>query len=131
MLERIFLSPVSAKSLAANAQALLEHQKASWEMLAKGYASLASVQTRAIVLDDITIKLQFNPGRIASTGAKVDAKSIAQRKCFLCPGNLPDAQRALPFHDDYLVLVNPFPIFPEHFTIPHKDHVPQQIKTSF
>jgi ATP adenylyltransferase/5',5'''-P-1,P-4-tetraphosphate phosphorylase II len=28
-------------------------------------------------------------------------------------------------------LVNPYPIFPEHFTIPRKEHIPQQIKPFF
>jgi hypothetical protein len=32
---------------------------------------------------------------------------------------------------DYTILCNPFPIFPEHFTIPHRDHVDQQIPGSF
>jgi len=130
MIENVLIAPTDGNDLGASAHALLEQQKKTWEMLAKGYGSLGSVQTRSIQLDDITIKLQFNPGRIVSTGAKVDPKSIAERKCFLCPANLPPAQRGLLFQDDYVVLCNPFPIFPEHFTIPHKEHVPQRIAAS-
>lgn len=36
-----------------------------------------------------SIRAQFNPARIVSTGAKVDARSLKERKCFLCPENLP------------------------------------------
>jgi len=131
MLDRITLVPSDPSDLGQSAQSLLAQQKQSWEMLARGYGTLDSVQTRSIQLDDMTIKLQFNPGRMTSSAAKVDAKSIAERQCFLCPGNLPAEQRGLLFQQDYVVLCNPFPIFPEHFTIPHKKHVPQQIGTSF
>jgi hypothetical protein len=117
--------------LASQSHDLLQEQKQSWEMLAKGYASLDAVQTRSIPFDGFEIKLQFNPGRIISSAAKVDPKSIAERKCFLCPANLPPVQRSVPFRDDYLVLCNPFPIFPEHFTIPHREHTPQRIAPSF
>jgi len=74
--------------------------------------------------------VQFNPARIVSSGAKVDAKTIAERKCFLCAANRPTEQKSVEF-GDYEILVNPFPIFPEHFTIPHKEHINQQIKPYF
>jgi len=76
------------------------------------------------------VKVQFNPARIVSSGAKVDAKTIAERKCFLCTENRPAEQNSVDA-GDYLVLVNPFPIFPEHFTIPRKEHVDQLIKPYF
>ena len=77
------------------------------------------------------MKLQFNPGRYISTSAKVDAKSINERKCFLCPANLPEEQKGILCENEYLILGNPFPIFPEHFTIPNINHIPQQIKNNF
>ncbi len=120
-----------ADDLGSRAHALLQQQKQSWEMLKGGYESLAAVQTRMLEFDGFNIMLQFNPRRITSSTAKVDPKSIAERKCFLCPANLPPQQRGLLFQNDYLVLCNPFPIFLEHFTIPHKDHTPQQIDHSF
>src|SRR5262249_45289684 len=58
------------------------------------------------------------------------AKSIGERKCFLCDANRPPEQRGVRFGDDYLVLCNPFPIFPEHFTITHRVHQPQRIKNA-
>ena len=77
------------------------------------------------------MKVQFNPGRYISTSAKVDEKSINDRKCFLCPANLPEEQKGILYEEEYLILGNPFPIFPEHFTIPNINHVPQQIKNNF
>jgi hypothetical protein len=117
--------------LGAQAKALLEQQKTEWEMLRGGYENLQSVETRTLEFDGFVFRLQFNPRRITSSAAKVDAKSIAERKCFLCPGHLPPEQRGVPFGEDYLVLCNPFPIFPHHFTIPHRQHVPQRIASSF
>jgi hypothetical protein len=73
------------------------------------------------------VKTQFNPGRLISSSARVDSKSISERPCFLCPANLPPDQRGLLVHDEYLILCNPFPIFPEHFTISHVDHRAQEL----
>ena len=116
---------------ANKARALLAQQKGAWEMLRTGYDTLQSVRTKAFEFDGFQIKVQFNPGRMTSTAAKVDATSIRERKCFLCLENLPAAQRGIPCDGDYLVLCNPFPIFPEHFTIPTRQHVPQRILGSF
>jgi len=60
----------------------------------------------------------------------VDTKSIAERKCFLCSTNRPTEQEGIQL-EQYSILVNPFPIFPEHFTIVHNQHLPQQIKPFF
>lgn len=117
--------------LAKRAHALLQHQKESWEMLRGGYAMLENVETRTIDFGDFAFRLQYNPRRITSSAAKVDAKSISERKCFLCPGHLPREQRGLAFAERYLLLCNPFPIFPEHFTVPDMSHVPQRIAGTF
>ena len=122
---------VSGNNLACKAHALLLQQKGVWEMLRTGYATLQSVRTRAFEFDGFQIKVQFNPGRLISTVAKVDATSIKERKCFLCAQNLPPAQRGIPRDGEFLVLCNPFPIFPEHFTISSLRHTPQLICNSF
>jgi ATP adenylyltransferase/5',5'''-P-1,P-4-tetraphosphate phosphorylase II len=77
------------------------------------------------------IDIQFNPERIVSSAAKVDARSIETRPCFLCQKNLPPQQRGLLIDDQYIVLVNPFPIFPEHLTIPNILHTDQRILGNF
>jgi len=71
-------------------------------------------------------RVQFNPARIVSSGAKVDAASVKARRCFLCGSNRPDCQKGLPWCG-YTVLINPFPIFPRHFTIPADIHTDQRI----
>jgi ATP adenylyltransferase/5',5'''-P-1,P-4-tetraphosphate phosphorylase II len=113
------------------AKQLLKEQKKSWKQLRDGYESLKKIKTKTFQFDGFTMKLQYNPGRYISTSAKVDVKSINERKCFLCPANLPNEQKGILCEDEYLILGNPFPIFPEHFTIPNINHVPQQIKGNF
>ena len=122
---------VTGTTQADQAHALLEQQKGVWELLRNGYDTLRTVRTRVFDFDRFHIQVQFNAGRMTSTVAKVDATSIKERKCFLCTDNLPPAQRGIPCEDDYLVLCNPFPIFPEHFTISCRRHTPQLIRDSF
>jgi hypothetical protein len=122
---------ISGTTLASKAHALLEQQQGAWDMLRNGYDTLRTVRTRVFDFDGYQIKVQFNPGRLISTVAKVDAASIKGRKCFLCTENLPAAQRGILCDGGYLVLCNPFPIFPEHFTIASVCHTPQLIHESF
>ena len=122
---------VSGKGLASKAQGLWQQQKGVWEMLRTGSETLQSIRTKVFDFGGVQIKVQFNPGRLISTSAKVDAASIKERKCFLCSNNLPAAQRGILCDGEYLVLCNPFPIFPEHFTIPSLHHTPQLICDSF
>lgn len=109
-------------------QKFLTGQLADWETARNNYAALAGVQVRELNVCGVRYKVQFNPARIVSSGAKVDAKSIQERKCFLCPANLPAQQKGIPFGGHYQILVNPFPIFPRHLTIPDLNHTPQRIE---
>jgi hypothetical protein len=122
---------VSGNDLASQAHGLLQQQKGVWEMLRTGYDTLQSVRTKVYDFGGFQIKVQFNPGRLISASAKVDVNSIKERKCFLCTENLPPAQRGLHCDGEHLLLCNPFPIFPEHFTIPSLHHAPQLIRDSF
>jgi len=114
-------------TVAECASRLLQQQRSTWEMLRSGYESLARVQTRQFRLGGYQVRVQFNPGRLTSSAARVDDRSIRERKCFLCLRNLPEQQRGIRYGERFMILCNPFPIFPEHFTIPHVDHVPQRI----
>lgn len=109
---------------------LLTEQLASWETARNNYAALSGVQVKELNVNGTLYKVQFNPARIVSSGAKVDAKSIKERKCFLCPANLPAVQ-GIPFEGHYNILVNPFPIFPRHLTVPETAHVAQRIAPRF
>ena len=119
------------KDLAARAHILLRQQMETWPLLRTGYAGLAEVRTREMDMDGFTVRVQWNPARIVSSSANVDAESIRRRKCFLCAANLPAEQRGILFAGSYIVLCNPFPIFREHFTIPHTTHTLQRIGPSF
>jgi hypothetical protein len=109
------------------AAALLRQQQGSWEMLRINFGNLSQVQARQFRFGGYQVRVQFNPGRLTSSAARVDGRSIRERKCFLCLPHLPPEQRGVPYGDRFVILCNPFPIFPEHFTIPHVDHVPQRI----
>jgi hypothetical protein len=122
---------ISINDYSNAARLLLREQIKSWPELEKAYSSYKTSQTKTFQFDGFIIKMQNNPGRFTSSSAKVDEKSIKTRACFLCSANLYSKQKAIKYGEDFLILVNPFPIFPEHFTIPHKDHIPQTIKEWF
>jgi ATP adenylyltransferase/5',5'''-P-1,P-4-tetraphosphate phosphorylase II len=113
------------------ASELLAQQKLEWISLRDNYNALRDVKVRDFDFDNFKIRVQFNPARIVSSAAKVDPKSIAERRCFLCINNLPEVQKGIPFTKEYMVLCNPFPIFPKHLTIPKLAHEPQQILPHF
>lgn len=119
------------ETLSSQIKNLLDSQIVDWELAKNNYKGLESVKVKEFSFDGFSIKVQFNPSRIISTSAKVDAKSIQERKCFLCKENLPKVQTGIDYKNEYIILVNPFPIFPEHFTIPKVDHKPQRIKENF
>lgn len=107
---------------------LLGQQLYEWSLAAENYAALADVRVKEFDVDGMHFKVQFNPARAVSSGAKVDAASIKARKCFLCAENRPSVQRGIEWNNDYTILVNPFPIFPRHLTIPCNRHVPQVVE---
>ena len=108
-------------------QNLITEQLTFWETARNNYEALSTVKVKELNVNGVPYKVQFNPARIVSSGAKVDAKTIQERKCFLCPANLPPVQKGVPFKEHYNILVNPFPIFPRHLTIPEQAHVDQRI----
>ena len=110
---------------------LLDEQETSWPLLKTNYQSLTNIQTRVFTFDDFEIKIQFNPDRIKSSSADVSGNAIKSRKCFLCLNNLPEEQNGLAYNKHFLILSNPYPIFPEHFTISKRNHTPQTIIGNF
>ena len=109
------------------AAGLLERQKKTWPGLAGGYAALEAARVREIRGDGWIVKVQFNPRRIVSSGARLDPESIRERPCFLCLSHLPQEQQAILYRDKFLVICNPAPIFPGHLTIAHRRHLPQSL----
>ncbi|MFW5708508.1 MAG: DUF4922 domain-containing protein, partial [Bacteroidota bacterium] len=118
----------STPELQQKVDQLLDQQTRDWDLARKNYDGLNRARKRYIHFQErITVGIQFNAERIYSSAAKVDPQSISERKCFLCQAHLPEQQKWVEFGDDYLILVNPFPIFPKHLTIPHREHIEQQI----
>lgn len=107
----------------------LKQQLDAWPMAACAFKSLTSVMTRSLNMDGFPIRLQCNPARIKSTAAKVDSSSIRNRPCFLCSSYRPAEQFSRTFiaSRNYEILVNPFPIAPQHFTIAAEDHIHQDM----
>ncbi|MFR9166123.1 MAG: DUF4922 domain-containing protein [Dysgonomonas sp.] len=118
---------MSSKVTSKDIDKLLDEQLNEWDLAKGNFDALQRVETKDFPFGGFSVRVQFNPARIQSTAAKVDTKSIKERKCFLCPQNLPEVQRGLAFGEGYQVLVNPYPIFPKHYTIPTFDHVDQLI----
>jgi len=110
---------------------LIRTQLSEWELARLNYEQLRLVRTRSISFGSFDLVIQFNPGRIISSAARVDAKSIEARPCFLCEKNRPSEQHGVDFSDNMTILVNPFPIFQRHLTIPSVDHTLQRILPNF
>ena len=109
------------------ANQLLETQLPLWKTAQEHYEKLAEVVTTELETDGCKLMAQYNPARMVSTGAKVDAESIKHRPCFLCEVNRPAEQISSPLLKKYYLLLNPNPILPKHFTIPLRHHRKQQI----
>ncbi len=105
---------------------LVDDQLRDWEEVRLRTMSLRDVKIKDVTVDGIPWRVQFNPARVVSTGAKVDKASIAARPCFLCRDNRPQCQHIYQW-GDYEILVNPFPIFPGHLTIASCHHEPQSV----
>ncbi len=119
---------MNGDSLAERTKALFKHQLLNCNAVTEGYKDLESVQVKEFQLNGFPVRVQFNPGRIKSTSAKVDKKSIEKRPCFLCAESLLEGQVGIEYYKDFIILVNPFPIYEEHFTVPKVEHLPQLIK---
>jgi hypothetical protein len=107
------------------------NQVNDWDLARTNYSQLENVKTRSIPFEGFEVFVQFNPGRITSTAAKVDSKSIDARPCFLCEKNRPALQKGLAFEPGMTLLVNPFPIFKKHLTIVSDNHINQRISGNF
>ena len=106
-------------------------QLEKWDDARQRYQDLRNVKTRELTVGTSTMKVQFNPARIVSTGAKIDKQTLAERPCFLCEQNRPKEQVKKTFDGQFDLLVNPYPILPIHFTIPSVKHEPQLIRNSY
>lgn len=109
----------------------VHNQLSVWPLAAANFRVLKNAETRTLTVGGLQVRLQHNPARIRSSAAKVDKSSIAARKCFLCAENRPAEQMSMQFEGrkgrKYDILVNPYPIFPDHLVIARDTHSPQSI----
>lgn len=118
-------------SLVKDVDRLLESQAATWPRLARGLAGLRESRTRVERVFGRDVLVRHIPHRIKSTTAPVDAISVSQRPCFLCPWSLDPEEQGIAFGGEFKVYCNPFPILERHLTIVHTDHRLQRIAGQF
>lgn len=128
---RPYLMSKSEPDFRSLVEGLAEQQLATWPMLRDAVAGLARVEYKGLRVRGSEVLAQFNPQRIVSTAAKVDAAAIKQRPCFLCAENLPPEERGIAFGADFVALYNPFPVLPRHLVINSRRHIPQTIEGNF
>lgn len=109
----------------------IQAQLGHWELAGQHHHSLKEVQTKQVQIAGVPFVIQHNPARMVSTAAKTDAASIQERPCFLCKDNQPKEQDRLLLLNDYFLCINPYPILPQHLTLPSVKHRSQVIGQSF
>lgn len=109
---------------------LFNSQINEWELMRENYAALKIVKEKSFWFDGFKFKVQFNPERIKSTSADVSEAGLNSRRCFLCTENLPVEQKGILLNDNYMLLCNPYPIFPQHFTVSLLGHRSQSIQNN-
>ena len=106
-------------------------QLSRWPLACNNFRALKDVRVRELEVGGLTVNLQFNPARMISSAAKLSKEEIAKRRCFLCRENRPPEQIMLKFEGrkgkKYDILVNPYPIFPDHLVIAKSKHTDQSI----
>jgi hypothetical protein len=122
-----YLDKKQPDGFARTLAAFIRHQCATWPELKTARDHLQQSLTKKFFLTDLEICLQHNPHRIKSSSTRVDREFIEKRPCFLCPDRLYENQKALVYQKEWLILNNPYPIFPDHLVIAHNGHLPQDI----
>ncbi|MGN1234277.1 MAG: DUF4922 domain-containing protein [Candidatus Cryptobacteroides sp.] len=106
-------------------------QLSRWTLACNNFRALKNVKIKTMDIGGLQVKLQFNPARMISSAAKLSKEDIAARKCFLCRENRPGEQIMIKFEGrkgkKYHILVNPYPIFPDHLVIAMATHTEQSI----
>ena len=106
-------------------------QLSRWPLACDNFRALKNVRVREVEIGGLTVKLQFNPARMISSAARLSKEDVAARRCFLCRENRPAEQIMMKFEGrkgkKYHILVNPYPIFPDHLVIAMNRHVDQSI----
>lgn len=125
---RAYQADETDQSLDARVAALIDQQCDTWPLLRDGCDAFAQIESKRVRVQESEVVIQHNARRIRSTAASVDKASVENRRCFLCPDNLPQEEKGIAYGDDLVILCNPFPVLDRHLSIVHREHVPQQIE---
>jgi uncharacterized protein DUF4922 len=125
---RAYQEDETDQNFEARVAALIDQQCDTWPQLAEASVMFAEIVTKRVIVQESEVVIQHNPRRIRSTAASVDKASVENRRCFLCPENLPEEEKGIAYGDDLVILCNPFPVLERHLSIVHREHVPQQIE---
>jgi len=109
----------------------IHDQLSRWPLACGNFRALKNVEKKSFEIGGLKVVVQHNPARIVSSAAATDKKSLEARPCFLCLENRPKEQINLRFEGrkgkKYDILVNPYPIFPDHLVIAAARHIEQRI----
>jgi len=107
----------------------IRQQLFAWEEVRERFENLHhSTELKSLPTATCTLAAQHNPTRIHSTKANITQDFLKKRPCFLCDNHRPKIQISLPVEGKYQVLINPYPILPQHLTIVSRRHTPQSLK---
>ena len=112
-----------------------------WQLAKEKYAELNKSVSKSFDFNGFSVDVVCNPARMRSTMANVqkhleklrklpEQTQILDEKCFLCADVRPKEQQSVDVND-FQILINPYPIFPKHFTIAHRQHTPQLLMPYF
>ena len=114
-----------------NIYKFVRDQLSRWPLACDNFRALKNVRVKDMDAGGLEVKLQFNPARMISSAAKLSKADIAKRRCFLCREHRAPEQIMLKFEGrkakKYHILVNPYPIFPDHLVIAADVHTDQSI----
>lgn len=110
-------------------QKFVNDQLSCWPLACANFRALKNVKTKTLNIGGLDVIVQHNPARMISSAAKLDKTSVAKRPCFFC-NRFPE-QTYIRFEGrkgkKYDILLNPYPIFPDHLVIASTRHCDQSI----
>ncbi len=114
-------------------QKFVNDQLSCWPLACANFRALKGVKTKKLTVGGLEVTVQHNPARMISSAAKLDKASVAERPCFFC-NRFPE-QTFIRFDGrkgkKYDILLNPYPIFPDHLVIAMTRHCDQSIRQRY
>ncbi len=128
---------------------LFDSEINNWSLAKEKYYELSRSLSKRYNFAGYSVEVVCNSARLRSTLSDVkerlekmrtsnDQEAVKtsfmpvndENRCFLCNEVRPQEQQSIDING-FKILVNPYPIFPKHFTIAHDSHIPQIITPHF